>query len=57
MEAIMWLACGSVKTLTETRGQRSYRPLAASLWGFAFAFSLRAAERTESDLELKQTQD
>lgn len=55
MEAIMWLACGPVKTLTETQGQRSYRPLAALLW--SFASHLHAADRTEPDLEVKQRQD
>ena len=35
MEAIIELACGPVKTLTETWGQRSRGPLAASLWGFS----------------------
>ena len=55
MEAIMRLACGPVKTLTETRGQGSHRPLAASLWGFAS--HLHAADGPEPELELKQRQD
>lgn len=45
-----------VKTLTQTRGRRSRRPLAASLWGLAFAFGPHAAKRTEPELELKERQ-
>lgn len=55
MEAIMWLAPGPVKTLTETKGQRSTRPLAASLWGFASHF--HAVDRTVPELGLKQEED
>lgn len=51
----MRLACGPVKTLTETKGQRSHRPLAASLRGFAS--HLHAADRTGPELGLKQRQD
>lgn len=44
----MRLACGPVKTLTETRGRRSRRPLAASLLGFASHLCSRTRNRTRA---------
>ena len=48
MEAIMMLACGPARTLTETQGHRSRRPLAASLWGFRFKFTWCRREQNQS---------